>query len=254
MTSRRTATTTQSGVGVDKYGGAVIDPTKNVLDLVDAAVARQDDLLEAANLFMEAELRHVRLTEGLRADHARELAEKEANRLDAIRQVDVLNQTAAARAASDAIQVLAATTANNAEKLRNDLNATATLMAKQTADVATSMAAQTAITMGAITDRLSALEKSSYQGVGRSMVSDPIQAQFMEDMKRLMLSQSATAGKTEGISTSWAILISVITIIIAVIGVSLAVIAENKPAATPQVVYMPSPATPTTTTTTSPAR
>lgn len=32
------------GEGVDHFGGPVIDPTKNVLDLVAAAIVRQDDL------------------------------------------------------------------------------------------------------------------------------------------------------------------------------------------------------------------
>src|SRR5450830_1068514 len=146
---------TRSGLGVDLHGGPVVDPTENVLALVHAAVNRQDDLRIAADKFMEAELMHVRLTEELRASHHRELGEKEANRLDAIRQVDVLNGNAAAKAASDAIAVLAATTAANAEKLRTDLNSTATTMAKQTADVAATMAAQQAATVAGITERLS---------------------------------------------------------------------------------------------------
>jgi hypothetical protein len=36
-----------SGLPVDKFGGATVDPTKNVLDLVDAANKRQDDLRAA---------------------------------------------------------------------------------------------------------------------------------------------------------------------------------------------------------------
>lgn len=35
------------GVAVDARGNAVIDPTKNVLDLVQAAIRRQDDLRDA---------------------------------------------------------------------------------------------------------------------------------------------------------------------------------------------------------------
>ena len=34
----------RSGIPVDAFGGATIDPTKNVLDLVEAANKRQDDL------------------------------------------------------------------------------------------------------------------------------------------------------------------------------------------------------------------
>ena len=35
------------GIGVDSLGGQVIDPTKNVLDLVEASIKRQDDLRDA---------------------------------------------------------------------------------------------------------------------------------------------------------------------------------------------------------------
>lgn len=35
------------GIGVDSKGSAVIDPTKNVLDLVEASIKRQDDLRDA---------------------------------------------------------------------------------------------------------------------------------------------------------------------------------------------------------------
>src|SRR5688572_11724945 len=37
------------GPGVDAQGQPVIDPTKNVLDLVEAAMRRQDDLRHAEN-------------------------------------------------------------------------------------------------------------------------------------------------------------------------------------------------------------
>lgn len=39
------------GIGIDARGGGVIDPTKNVLDLVTAAIRRQDDLRDAETKF-----------------------------------------------------------------------------------------------------------------------------------------------------------------------------------------------------------
>ncbi len=103
------------GIPVDKYGGATIDPTKNVLDLVEAAIRRVDDLrmaetrrideiiaaevLRAAQLRTEdskrtedmAELRAAHSTEILRltTSHSKELMEAEAKRIDAIRIIDV---------------------------------------------------------------------------------------------------------------------------------------------------------------------
>ena len=70
------------GLGVDYQGNPVVDPTKNVLDLVAAAIKRQDDL-------REAESRHVREIAGLRAEYTAELRKAETARIDAIRAVDV---------------------------------------------------------------------------------------------------------------------------------------------------------------------
>jgi hypothetical protein len=46
----------RAGIGVDTYGGSTVDPTKNVLDLVEAANQRQDDLRKADVLRIEGEL------------------------------------------------------------------------------------------------------------------------------------------------------------------------------------------------------
>jgi len=46
----------RSGIPVDAFGGSTIDPTKNVLDLVEAANKRQDDLRQADILRLEGEL------------------------------------------------------------------------------------------------------------------------------------------------------------------------------------------------------
>jgi hypothetical protein len=49
------------GIPVDSSGGPTIDPTKNVLDLVDASVKRQDDL--RAIIARSVEFEHVSLKE-----------------------------------------------------------------------------------------------------------------------------------------------------------------------------------------------
>jgi hypothetical protein len=100
---------TPPGPGVDATGQAVIDPTKNVLDLVAARDQRQDDL-------RKAESRHVREIIKLRAEHAKELRYLETERVDRIRAVDVAavaTQAAAAenRATTLAGQVASAATA-----------------------------------------------------------------------------------------------------------------------------------------------
>jgi hypothetical protein len=57
---RREETDEQAGIPVDAFGGKTIDPTKNVLDLVDAANRRQDDLRNAAVSTLTAELTGLR--------------------------------------------------------------------------------------------------------------------------------------------------------------------------------------------------
>jgi len=94
------------------------DPTQNVLDLVDAAIKRQDDL-------RSAESRHVREVATLRAEYAGELREAETARIDAIRRVDVEAVQRAAEVQATQASALAAQVAAAAEAMRTQVSATA---------------------------------------------------------------------------------------------------------------------------------
>lgn len=107
------------GPGVDAGGVPVIDPTANVLDLVRAAIQRQDDLREAAD-------RHVREISSLRADYDAQLRRAETARIDAIRAVDVGAVNRAAEVALTQASTLAAQVAQSAETLRTQVAAAAT--------------------------------------------------------------------------------------------------------------------------------
>jgi hypothetical protein len=107
------------GLAVDYQGNPVIDPTKNVLDLVAAAIKRQDDL-------REAESRHVREIAGLRAEYTAELRRAETARIDAIRAVDVGAVNRAAEVSAQQATTLAAQVAASAETLRTQVQAAAT--------------------------------------------------------------------------------------------------------------------------------
>ena len=102
------------GPGVDAAGNPVIDPTQNVLDLVDAAIRRQDDL-------REVEAQHIREILNLRAEYDRELREAESNRIDAIRAVDVGAVNRAAEVAATQASVLAAQLSATADASRSGL-------------------------------------------------------------------------------------------------------------------------------------
>lgn len=208
-TTRRTGS---PGPSVDAVGDYVVDPTANVIALNEAAQRRQDDLRDETNRRVDAHIRHIEAIVGLRAEHQKEISFLESNRLNAIRQVDVLAVSTAADRAQAAIQTLAVTTANNAENLRNAL-----------ASTASTIAAQTAATVASITERIAALEKSSYEGKGKEAVVDPLTAELVSEIKSLRASHSAAVGERAGMATMWAIVMAVIGALVGIGGLAAAV-------------------------------
>jgi hypothetical protein len=104
---------------VDAAGNPVVDPTANVLQLVDAAIQRQDDL---RNL----EAHHTREMANLRAMYDAKLRQAETSRIDAIRAVDVGAVQRAAEVGATQATTLAAQVATSAETLRTQVAAAAT--------------------------------------------------------------------------------------------------------------------------------
>lgn len=195
-----------SGIAVDAYGGATVDPTKNVLDHVAAAIRRIDDLLIAQGDLVNAKLAHqsevvsLRAAHNaeigrLRAEHDKELRLAESGRLDAIRQVDVLG-----------VQTLAQTTKDTAEAIRLTVEARAETIASQTSSL-----------MGAINDRLAILEQSRAEGRGKEAVSDPMMLQLLEEVKSLRTSQASGVGKGLGLQAGWVYLVGGVGLIATVI-------------------------------------
>lgn len=123
-----TTTTCQAG-----NRGPAIDPTKNVLDLVDASVKRINDLMDLQVLrvteMRKADSGDIRELMELRASHAKEIADlradnqvrvetKESQRIDANREVDMAANLSDRAAADVRANTLAATVANSAEAMR----------------------------------------------------------------------------------------------------------------------------------------
>jgi hypothetical protein len=104
------------GPGVDARGDPVVDPTQNVLDLVEAAIKRQDDLRELQTRYTHqiGEMRetHAQYVAEMRATYQKELREAETARINAIREVDV-----------SAAQILANQVSASAEALRAQVEA-----------------------------------------------------------------------------------------------------------------------------------
>ena len=95
-------------------GGPSIDPTKNVLNLVDAAVHRLDDLRE-----MEA--RHLSEILNVRSAYEGQLRKAESERIDAIRAVDVAAVQQAALVQEARAAALATSLAGQADTNRNQV-------------------------------------------------------------------------------------------------------------------------------------
>lgn len=144
-------------------GELTIDPTENVKALQLASAQRQDDLRQLNNLRIDAEIRILATqVEGIEkqlqshTEHSKEVRHLETERVNAIRQVDVLAQNTAAERALVAIQTLAQQTTAERETLRNLVTTTAATIATQTAQ-----------DFARINEAISALQKSSYEGAGK---------------------------------------------------------------------------------------
>ena len=137
------------GPGGDNQGRPVVDPTKNVLDLVTAAIARQDDLRDMAD-------RHAQYVAELRAAYDARLREAETARIDAIRAVDVGAVQRAAEVALTQASTLATQVAVSAETLRAQVAAAA-------ASTATNLATALEPMQRAIDD----LRRAQYEQAGQ---------------------------------------------------------------------------------------
>lgn len=194
------------GIAIDAGGGPVIDPTQNVLDLVDAAVTRLDDLRVAENRRIDevlaAGMRRTDDMAELRAHYEGLLSAAEAKRIDAIRAVDVNAVAVASERASAAASVLASQVVASADALRALVASTAATMAQQQAQLTTQF-----------NERIAQLEKASYEGKGRSAYADPMFSELITEVKKLGATQSQTTGKSEGVSVAWVALLGGVSLI-----------------------------------------
>lgn len=200
--SQRPRTFGLPGIAVDAQGGTVTDPTANVRALNEASIKRIDDVQYVYRLLAMSELSKVQAIADLRAEYDREIRELESDRLDKIRQVDVLAGNTAADRALIAIQTLAATTTANAETLRSMVANTATTIAQQTANTVTQQ-----------NERIASLEKSSYTGMGKQAYADPQQAEMLAEMKAMHLAMAQGTGKGQGMNASWIILLGAVSLL-----------------------------------------
>ena len=235
--------------------GREVDPSSNVLLVLDAAVARQDDLRNQESRRMEdlhnAELNRVdslreaaqdkiaalNLSEfkrvddmaTMRAAYQEMLSIAEAKRIDAIRSVDVNAVGVASERATQQAQVLANQVAASADALRALVATTATTFAQQQQSLQTQ-----------ITERLALLERSQYESKGKESYADPAMTGLVDQVKRMSDLQQTTAGKGMGVSSAWAVGVAAVAVFLSISGSSFFKGGQSTPSAPPpQVIYVP---------------
>jgi hypothetical protein len=154
-----------SGMGVDKSGGPVIDPTANVIALTEAANTRQDDLRLVTRELFDAKLETVKVQVQsvekemlLRSEHTKEVRLLNSMFLEKTREVDSLAAFTAAQRQLTAVETLARQGTEERETLRSLVESKAQTLASQTAEKATQQ-----------DNRIAQLERTSYEGAGKGV-------------------------------------------------------------------------------------
>jgi len=198
--------TAPDGLGVDSPGAPVIDPTFNVLQLVKAAMKRQDDLRKADRRDfkgkLKAERRRINEQLRLRAKYDRWLIKAEAGRIDAIRTVDVNYASANASKIAAQVEVSAHQVSSTAETLRTLVTTTANALAEQHRQISEPLL-----------QRVAQLEKAQYEGAGKERVIDPLVNQVLLEVKALREGDKARKGQSMGLAQALGWIVAAITIL-----------------------------------------
>lgn len=151
-----------AGKGVDFLGGPVIDPTENVLALVDAEAKHRDDLRAADARYFDA------------------MREAETKRVDDLAKQKSEHQ-AILTAQKDAHD------ARIAEMLRLQTQGNSELVAKQLDRIMTTY-----------DSRIAAVERSQYESGGKATVMDPAVSEALKSIANLRGTERVAHGRTEG--------------------------------------------------------
>ena len=188
------------------------DPTKNVMELVKETSARLDDLRDAetrrVNERIDDGMEHMAQLMSQSKSYEELLRVAEAKRIDAnragdINAVGVANERTIAQAT-----VLANQVAASAEALRVLVATTAATTSATTAASLATLAKQIEQQSTLFTDRLSALEKNQYIGVGKERYSDPQLSDLVLQVKKLSEAKATSTGRSSGMDKLWGQILS----------------------------------------------
>ena len=168
------------GIAVDSFGNSTIDPTKNVLDLVNAQANFQAKIDEMSQAARKAETDWiVKHFEALMVAERRRLDDLAEQKKDYDKQISE-TQTGQMKTTSDLVST-------QLDKVTNSLGDTI----NKTAD-------NIAATLQTMDKRIAAVEQFRYETGGRSSVNDPAMQQIAADLKELKLSTTQAGGVQSG--------------------------------------------------------
>jgi len=179
----------------------VIDPTKNVLQLVAAAVTRLDDL-------RAADARRLEELALLRSSMESKLMEAELKRIDANRSSDIAALALASEQSRRQASVLADQLSRIADSLRDQIIASSAKTSQAMEEIA-----------NRLSSRVTMLEKNQYEGQGRGQVEDPRIETLFDDVKGLRASRATDFGKGRGMSQLWGYILGAIGLIATILSV-----------------------------------
>jgi hypothetical protein len=155
-----------AGLGVDIFGSPVIDPTKNVLDLVKAESRYQDGMRDMNAKLRDAETRRLE-----------DLAKAETRRVDGLDEQRVRYE---ARIADD-LKVNVKTTS---DQLAGQLIKETGALYNQITALAASLTNQVTSATNSLSTRIADLERFRWETGGKSAVSDPALSIALADMAK----------------------------------------------------------------------
>jgi hypothetical protein len=182
-----------AGTGVDIYGGPVVDPTKNVLDLVKAESKYQDAMRDAGDNKQLA------------------LAEAEKHRMDDLASLRLSYE---ARIAEDLRVGVKTTSDQLAGQLVKETGALSSQIGtlnvsftNQLTTLTTSFTNQIGALTSALTPRIADLERFRWEQGGKSGERDPAVtlqlAEMTKSINKLELERGASKGHAEGSAIVW---------------------------------------------------
>jgi len=186
-----------AGTGVDLFGGPVVDPTKNVLDLVKAESVKQEALAKAESKYQDA----MREAEQRRIDDLASLRMSYDARIAEDLRVNV--KTTSDQLAGQLVKETGA--------LSSQIGALTTSFTNQLTTLTTSVTNQIGALTNAVTPRIADLERFRWEQGGKAGERDPAISLALTDMvkaiKELQDMSRERTGHTKGLTDIWGFVI-----------------------------------------------